>query len=138
MRVLGPLHDPVTGTKQTMLGCKLHTGTSKTNELLPVQPGCPFCLNSASCDRIVQRANNKRGNVKFPLLVFKRLLFQKSTGLFLFTVRQGEMALLFPRDRVLFSLILLLKKIPFSTVNNIVNQLNIIVNQVTSTLFGLP
>ena len=35
-----------------MLGCKLHSGTSKTKELVPAQPGCPFFLNSASCDRI--------------------------------------------------------------------------------------
>ena len=39
---VGPLHDPVTWYGINMLGRKLHNGTFKTKELVPVQHDFPL------------------------------------------------------------------------------------------------
>ena len=64
-RPIGPLHDPVTwyginyaGTQDT----QWDHGTSKTKEVVPVQPTVPLCslrpsiITSVPCDRLVQMA----------------------------------------------------------------------------------
>ena len=43
----GPLHDPVTFMKLIMMGCKLHSGASKTKLLLPVESVFPLFYHFA-------------------------------------------------------------------------------------------